>query len=68
MNQTAATAARRYREQAVINLTRITGIMPLMERPPIPAVLENGQGLSTTLPVFWCCRIRRWAVAASVKV
>ncbi len=26
---TAATAARRYREQAMINLTRITGIMPM---------------------------------------
>ncbi len=30
-----------------------------------PCCSGNVQGVSTTLPVFWCCRSRRWAVAAS---
>ena len=32
-----------------------------------PCCSGGCQGLSTILPVFWCCRIRRWAVAASAK-
>jgi hypothetical protein len=31
---------------------------------PAPEAL---QGVSTILPMFWRCRIRRWAAAASVK-
>ena len=31
--------------------------LSLLERPPIPAG-RDGQGTSTILPVFWCCKIR----------